>query len=198
MLGRLALALSQRGASAEGYRMAQRAVAEHERLARIDPADRQSRMDVATARSDAGITAFFAGDANAALTLLSASVSQYEDLAGSGSVTVDFRSDFGVALRRTGDVLAHAGRRAEAVARYQAAVAQLAQSPRDFEYEAELAVAQARLGEMSGGAAADRWLQQSLDTWRLAEGRGVRAGRMQPGGSEALARLISVRETVRR
>jgi hypothetical protein len=119
-------------------------------------------------------------------------VAEFEDLVKTGSVTVDLRSDFGVALRRAGDVLRAAGRSAEAVARYEAAVAQLAQAPRDFEYEAELAVAQARVGEM-GGPGADLSLRQSLDTWRLAESRGVRAGRLQPGGSAALVRLISER-----
>jgi hypothetical protein len=102
-----------------------------------------------------------------------------------------------VALRRFGDVLRAGARPTDAVARYEAAVAQLARAPRDFEYEAELAVAQARLGEV-GGPGADSWLNQSLATWRQAESRGVRPGRMLPGGSEALARLISERRPASR
>ena len=197
MVGRLSLAQAERGELSEAYRNARLALNQHERLAKADSADRQSRVDVATARSDFGMVAFLAGDVATARDMVAVSVSEFESLVRTGSVTVDLRSDFGVALRRDGDLLRRAGRPAEAVARYEAAVARLAQTPRDFEYEAELAVAQARLGEM-GGPQAATWLRQSFDTWRQAESRGVKAGRMQPGGSEAVARSISARATARR
>lgn len=189
LLNRAALALAGVGDLSTAYRRATGAVAGAENLSRADSGDRQVRGDRAAYLSTLGQIALLLARAADAERALATAEAIFSELERTGSVSVDQRSERGVALRRLGDVARRAGRSEEALDRYRQALAPLERTPRDLEYEAELAVVLMRLGE-SSKTDPKPWLKRSLEVWRSAEGRGVRASRLQPGGTAQLEALL--------
>jgi len=80
------------------------------------------------------------GHRAAAQAVLTRSIAIYAEMAGAGTVSIDQRSEHGVALRRAGDADLEADKRALARAHYEAAARLLEADPRDLEYEGELAL----------------------------------------------------------
>jgi tetratricopeptide (TPR) repeat protein len=189
ILSRLSLELVEVGDIPGAHRSAVQALEEIERLGRADAGDRQARGDIATFRSGLGLTTFLSGRVQEADAVMKSAIAEFDDLEKTGAVAVDQRSQHGQAFRRAGDISRAAGRIDEAHARYLQALSKLDPVPRDLEYESELAVVLMRLGE-TAKTGAKSWHTRSLEVWRSAESRGVRAGRLTPGGTAQLEAML--------
>jgi tetratricopeptide (TPR) repeat protein/tRNA A-37 threonylcarbamoyl transferase component Bud32 len=198
LLNRVAIGRAEMGDLAGALEASHSSLAQAETLARIDPVDRQIRRDVATFLSSLGGVELQLEHRAAAQAVLTRSIAIYAEMARAGTVSIDQRSEHGVTLRRAGDADLEADKRELARAHYEAAARLLEADPRDLEYEGELALVYMRLGEVVRGRSrgplpesALQWLQKSRNTWRSAEARGIRPGRLAPGGASVVDAMLS-------
>ncbi len=185
---RVAFGQAVAGRAPEARAVAERVLRLQRAFADADPNDRQIQSDIALTTSTLGGIALEEHQLGDARRALAESIETFARMARTGAGFADLKSDYAVALRRDGDVLAASGDVAAASARYGEAIALLDEAPRDGEYAPERALVYLRASTVAATTAdAARLRAEALAEWDRGRAGGVHTWMAEFGGASRLA-----------
>ncbi len=185
---RVAFGQAVAGRAPEARAVAERVLRLQRAFADADPNDRQIQSDVALTMSTIGGIALEAHQLGDARRALAESIETFERMSSAGAAFADLKSDYAVALRRDGDVLAATGDVAAANGRYAQAITLLDEAPRDGEYAPERALVYLRASTVAATATdAVRLRAEALAEWDRVRAAGVRTWMAEFGGANRLS-----------